>query len=139
MRQGSSQLFLNLQLYFEKIMELVTSGTDSKLLNDAVRSLATDSGIHPLVPYFIQFIEDEVRTFHCLFSFCVPLLSLCFLSVCFILVTIFWDALLISGAWDRSSDVSAASCQQTSKCCVETRVVSLELLVRLPQKRPPKR
>ncbi|GAQ78809.1 Transcription initiation factor TFIID subunit [Klebsormidium nitens] len=50
-----------LQLYFEKIMELVTSGTDSKLLNDAVRSLASDSGIHPLVPYFIQFIQDEVQ------------------------------------------------------------------------------
>lgn len=42
-------------------MELVTSGTDTKLLNDAVRSLASDSGIHPLVPYFVQFIQDEVR------------------------------------------------------------------------------
>lgn len=60
LRKTNKKAFPFVQLYFEKIMELVTSGTDTKLLNDAIRSLATDSGIHPLVPYFIQFIQDEV-------------------------------------------------------------------------------
>ncbi|KAJ7567435.1 hypothetical protein O6H91_02G146900 [Diphasiastrum complanatum] len=49
-----------LQLYFEKITELVISGADPILLKDAYASLTTDSGLHPLVPYFTQFIADEV-------------------------------------------------------------------------------
>ncbi|PON48486.1 Core histone macro-H2A [Parasponia andersonii] len=49
-----------LQLYFEKITELVVSKSDSVLFKEALVSLATDSGLHPLVPYFTCFIADEV-------------------------------------------------------------------------------
>ncbi|EFJ13670.1 hypothetical protein SELMODRAFT_234732 [Selaginella moellendorffii] len=49
-----------LQLYFEKITELIVTGADDVLLKDVFASLATDSGLHPLVPYFTQFIADEV-------------------------------------------------------------------------------
>lgn len=49
-----------LQLYFEKITELVVTGGDTQLLRDAFVSLASDSGLHPLVPYFTQFVADEV-------------------------------------------------------------------------------
>lgn len=51
---------LFLQLYFEKITELVVSKSDSVLFKEALVSLATDSGLHPLVPYFTCFIADEV-------------------------------------------------------------------------------
>jgi hypothetical protein len=68
-------------------MELVTSGTDTKLLNDAIQSLATDSGIHPLVPYFIQFIQDEVGVIRelflvgaCALRFSSPSVSACSLA-----------------------------------------------------------
>lgn len=30
------------------------------LFKEALRSLATDSGIHPVVPYFTYFVFDEV-------------------------------------------------------------------------------
>ncbi|KAL5581753.1 hypothetical protein UlMin_014195 [Ulmus minor] len=49
-----------LQLYFDKITELVVSQSDSTLFKEALVSLATDSGLHPLVPYFTCFIADEV-------------------------------------------------------------------------------
>ncbi|CAN6471833.1 unnamed protein product [Victoria cruziana] len=49
-----------LQLYFDKITELVVGGSDSPLFKEALASLATDSGLHPLVPYFTHFIADEV-------------------------------------------------------------------------------
>lgn len=52
-----------MQLYFEKITELIVTGTSPSLLRDALVSLATDSGLHPLVPYFTQFIADEVYHF----------------------------------------------------------------------------
>jgi transcription initiation factor TFIID subunit 6 len=55
-----SMLCGKLQLYFEKITELVVTGADSQLVRDAFVSLATDSGLHPLVPYFTQFVADEV-------------------------------------------------------------------------------
>lgn len=51
---------LLLQLYFEKITELAMSKSDSVLFKEALVSLATDSGLHPLVPYFTCFIADEV-------------------------------------------------------------------------------
>lgn len=41
--------------------ELVVTGADTQLLRDALVSLATDSGLHPLVPYFTQFVADEVQ------------------------------------------------------------------------------
>lgn len=49
-----------LQLYFEKITELTVSRSDTVLFKEALESLATDSGLHPLVPYFTCFIADEV-------------------------------------------------------------------------------
>jgi len=51
--------FVNVQLYFEKVTEL-TARSESAIFKQALVSLATDSGLHPLVPYFIQFIADEV-------------------------------------------------------------------------------
>ncbi|KAH9294357.1 hypothetical protein KI387_040439, partial [Taxus chinensis] len=47
-------------LYFEKITELIVTQADSTLFKEALVSLSTDSGLHPLVPYFTQFIADEV-------------------------------------------------------------------------------
>lgn len=49
-----------LQLYFEKITELAVSRSTSILFKEALVSLATDSGLHPLAPYFTYFIADEV-------------------------------------------------------------------------------
>lgn len=49
-----------LQLYFAKITELILNGAEPSLLKAALASLATDSGLHSLVPYFTQFISDEV-------------------------------------------------------------------------------
>lgn len=49
-----------LQLYFEKIMELTVSRSGSILFKEALASLAKDSGLHPLVPYFTYFIAEEV-------------------------------------------------------------------------------
>ncbi|XP_075522986.1 LOW QUALITY PROTEIN: transcription initiation factor TFIID subunit 6-like [Primulina tabacum] len=49
-----------LQLYFEKISELTVTRSDSTLFKEALVSLATDSGLHPLVPYFTFFVADEV-------------------------------------------------------------------------------
>lgn len=51
-----------LQLYFEKITELTVSRSESPLFKAALVSLGTDSGIHPLVPYFTFFVADEVNT-----------------------------------------------------------------------------
>lgn len=52
-------LWLPLQLYFEKITEL-TRRSSSTLFKEALASLATDSGLHALVPYFTCFVADEV-------------------------------------------------------------------------------
>ncbi|KAJ8431681.1 hypothetical protein Cgig2_007503 [Carnegiea gigantea] len=49
-----------LQLYFEKVIELTTHQSETVLFKEALRSLATDAGLHPLVPYFTCFIADEV-------------------------------------------------------------------------------
>lgn len=51
---------LLVQLYFDKITELTLSRFNSVLFKQALLSLATDSGLHPLVPYFTFFIADEV-------------------------------------------------------------------------------
>ncbi|KAL6196247.1 hypothetical protein ACLB2K_031862 [Fragaria x ananassa] len=48
-----------LQLYFEKITGL-TQRSSSTLFKEALMSLATDSGLHLLVPYFTCFVADEV-------------------------------------------------------------------------------
>lgn len=49
-----------LQLYFEKIEELTMKRPNSTIFKQALLSLATDSGLHPLVPYFTKFIADKV-------------------------------------------------------------------------------
>lgn len=49
-----------MQLYFDKITELTVSKPESVLFEKALVSLSTDSGLHPLVPYFSYFIMDEV-------------------------------------------------------------------------------
>uniref|UniRef100_A0A1J3HQU8 Transcription initiation factor TFIID subunit 6 n=1 Tax=Noccaea caerulescens TaxID=107243 RepID=A0A1J3HQU8_NOCCA len=49
-----------LQLYFQKIAELAMSKSNPALFKEALVSLASDSGLHPLVPYYTNFIADEV-------------------------------------------------------------------------------
>nr|GMC74522.1 transcription initiation factor TFIID subunit 6-like [Ipomoea batatas] len=49
-----------LQLYYDKITDLVVNKSNSVLFKEAIVSLATDCGLHPLVPYFTYFISDEV-------------------------------------------------------------------------------
>lgn len=49
-----------LQLYYEKITDLTVNKSGSILFKQALVSLATDSGLHPLVPYFTHFVADEV-------------------------------------------------------------------------------
>ena len=39
----------------------IIKGGEGTLQRAALESLATDTGLHPLVPYFTQFIADEVR------------------------------------------------------------------------------
>ena len=53
--------WLTLQMYFDKIAELTMSRSDTPLFKEALVSLAKDSGLHPLVPYFSYFIADLLR------------------------------------------------------------------------------
>ncbi|CAL5202260.1 unnamed protein product [Lathyrus oleraceus] len=54
-----------LQLYYEKIIELILNKPGSVPFRRALVTLATDSGLHPLVPYFTRFVADEVaRNLH---------------------------------------------------------------------------
>ncbi|GJZ32473.1 transcription initiation factor TFIID subunit 6-like protein [Tanacetum coccineum] len=53
-------LSIELQLYFEKITDLTVSRSNSIIFDKALMSLATDAGLHPLVPYFIYFVAEEV-------------------------------------------------------------------------------
>ncbi|KAL7250149.1 hypothetical protein ACSBR1_012201 [Camellia fascicularis] len=50
-----------LQLYFDKITEVAVTRSDLVLFKEALESLATDLGLHPLVPYFTYFIVDELH------------------------------------------------------------------------------
>lgn len=45
--------------YYEKITDAIKS-KDQPLKESALPSLEIDTGIHTLVPYFMQFIADEV-------------------------------------------------------------------------------
>jgi len=47
-------------MYFDKIAELTMSRSDTSLFKEVLVSLAKDSGLHSLVPYFSYFIADEV-------------------------------------------------------------------------------
>ncbi|GAB2213020.1 hypothetical protein Droror1_Dr00021033 [Drosera rotundifolia] len=62
-------LSMELQLYFDKITELAIFNSESVLFKEALVSLATDPGLHPLVPYFTCFIADKVS--RGLGNFCV--------------------------------------------------------------------
>ncbi|KND01396.1 TATA-binding protein-associated factor TAF6 [Spizellomyces punctatus DAOM BR117] len=48
-----------LQIYYEKVTEAVTSGSE-ELRSLAVESISKDPGIQPLLPYLIQFIAEQV-------------------------------------------------------------------------------
>ncbi|KAI4321999.1 hypothetical protein MLD38_035317 [Melastoma candidum] len=49
-----------LQLYYEKVRELAFKKPNSMIFKEALQSLATDSGLQPLVPFFVSSIADEV-------------------------------------------------------------------------------
>ncbi|KAK9070643.1 hypothetical protein SSX86_011045 [Deinandra increscens subsp. villosa] len=53
-------LSIELQLYFEKITDLTVGRSNSVIFNKALLSLGTDAGLHPLLPYFIYFVAEEV-------------------------------------------------------------------------------
>ncbi len=46
--------------YYDKVTTLLKSTTDEEVIHGILKQLETDPGIQPLVPYFIQFISDEV-------------------------------------------------------------------------------
>jgi len=48
-----------LQVYYEKITS-VFKCTDQELIDGALHSLTNDPGLHLLLPYFVQFVSDEV-------------------------------------------------------------------------------
>lgn len=48
-----------MQLYFEKIVEALLSGKGD-LIKTALESISEDNGIQQLLPYFIQFVTDQV-------------------------------------------------------------------------------
>ena len=61
------ELSKELQLYFDRITAVVrggggADGAEAPVLRAALESLATDSGLHQLLPYFTQFVQDEVAT-----------------------------------------------------------------------------
>ena len=50
------------QLYFEKVTEIVVLGRQGggEVLSHALSSLASDAGLHPLLPYLTHFVKEEV-------------------------------------------------------------------------------
>ncbi|XP_071725690.1 transcription initiation factor TFIID subunit 6-like [Rutidosis leptorrhynchoides] len=65
-------LSIELQLYFEKVTDVTVSRSNSIIFDKALLSLATDAGLHPLVPYFVYFVAEEVtrklNNLHLLFA-----------------------------------------------------------------------
>lgn len=55
-------LLKELKLYFDKVVEVLVSNDPEKeaLKEAALSSLRTDPGLHQLVPYFIQFVAEQV-------------------------------------------------------------------------------
>lgn len=55
-------LLKELKLYFDKIVEvLISTDPEKETFKDAaLNSLRTDPGLHQLVPYFIQFVAEQV-------------------------------------------------------------------------------
>eukprot|EP00740_Mantoniella_antarctica_P007300 CAMPEP_0181350554 /NCGR_PEP_ID=MMETSP1106-20121128/1324_1 /TAXON_ID=81844 /ORGANISM="Mantoniella antarctica, Strain SL-175" /LENGTH=503 /DNA_ID=CAMNT_0023463027 /DNA_START=148 /DNA_END=1656 /DNA_ORIENTATION=- len=57
------ELSKELQLYFDRITAVIRgagAGIEAPLLRAALASLATDAGLHQLMPYFVQFVQEEV-------------------------------------------------------------------------------
>lgn len=57
-----------MQFYFDKIKQLTVNRSNSIVFRQSLTSLATTSGIQPLVPFFTYFIADEVRIFSFVFQ-----------------------------------------------------------------------
>ena len=55
-----------LQLYFEKVCSALLDESNNDYRVAALASIASDPGLHQLVPYFVQFIAEKVT--HCLKS-----------------------------------------------------------------------
>ncbi|XP_076957413.1 transcription initiation factor TFIID subunit 6-like [Bidens hawaiensis] len=55
-------LSIELQLYFEKITELTVGRPNSVIFNKALLSLSASAGLHPLIPYIIYFVAEEVNS-----------------------------------------------------------------------------
>ena len=49
-----------LQAYFEKFCSALLNENNNDYRNAALASIASDSGLHQLVPYFVQFIAEKV-------------------------------------------------------------------------------
>ncbi|KAK0309802.1 histone H4-like TAF Taf6, SAGA complex subunit [Friedmanniomyces endolithicus] len=49
-----------LQLYFERICGAILDESNEEYRSAAFASLRTDTGLHQLIPYFIQFVADKV-------------------------------------------------------------------------------
>ncbi|KAI6830879.1 DUF1546-domain-containing protein [Hortaea werneckii] len=49
-----------LQLYFDRVAPAIMDPSNEDYRNAAFASLKTDTGIHQLVPYFVQFVADKV-------------------------------------------------------------------------------
>jgi transcription initiation factor TFIID subunit 6 len=49
-----------LQLYFDRVVAALVSPPSDDLKNAALGSLRNDPGLHQLVPYFVQFVQEKV-------------------------------------------------------------------------------
>lgn len=49
-----------LQLYFNKCTEVLKSETNDEVRTAALESIRNDPGLHQLLPYFIQFVAEEI-------------------------------------------------------------------------------
>lgn len=49
-----------IQLYFERITHAILDHSNEEYRNAAFSSLSTDTGLHQLVPYFMQFVNEKV-------------------------------------------------------------------------------
>jgi transcription initiation factor TFIID subunit 6 len=57
------ELSKELQLYFDRVTAVIRgggAGEEAPMLRAALASLATDAGLHQLMPYLVQFVQTEV-------------------------------------------------------------------------------
>ncbi|XP_010480190.1 PREDICTED: transcription initiation factor TFIID subunit 6b [Camelina sativa] len=57
---ASQVLSKELQIYFDKVTEWALTQSGSTIFRQALASLETDPGLHPLVPFFTSFIAEEI-------------------------------------------------------------------------------